>query len=176
MKLRGYGLAIILGALIILTECAPEKEKPGPRPEEPKPTILVEPDSTSYSIAQGVTVSVLVEDVSNVFSVSFDLRYNPDIIFYESESGSVGGFLGSASDTLFNTSLLGDGPGTVVVGVTRRADISSESVSGSGELCVLRFTAIAKGISEIRLTNYAVLDSDGGEISVLSVDNQITVN
>jgi len=179
MKLRGYGLAVILGALIILTNCAPEKEEvkppPPPPPPPPQAKILVEPDKTSYDgTNKDVKVSVLVEGVSNVFSVSFDLRYDPDIITYE--SGSLGAFLGSASTTMFKTSLLSDGPGTVVVGVTRRADTSTEGASGSGELCVLRFRTIGKGTTELSLSNYAVLAPDGGGISVLSEDNQITVN
>ncbi len=177
MKLRGYGLAIISGVLIVLAGCAPEKEKTtGPRPEPPPPAkILVEPDSTSYDgTNKDVKVSVLVEGVSNAYSVSFDLRYDPDIITYE--SGSIGAFLGSASTTMFKTSLLSDGPGTVVVGVTRRADTSTEGVSGSGDLCVLRFKTIGKGTTELSLSNYSVLAPDGGGISVLSEDNQITVN
>ena len=87
----------------------------------------------------------MVEGVSNVVSVSFDLRYDPDIITYE--SASVGALLGSETGILFKTSLLSDGPGTLVVGVTRRADTSTEGVSGSGELCVLRFKTIGKGIT-----------------------------
>jgi hypothetical protein len=179
MKLRGYALAVILGALIILTNCAPEKEEvkplPPPPPPPPQAKILVEPDSTSYDgTNKDVKVSVLVEGVSNVFSVSFDLSYNPDIITYE--SGSVGALLGSANDILFKTSLLSDGQGTVVVGVTRRFDKSTEGVSGSGDLCILRFRTIGKGTTDLRLTNYAVLAPNGGGISVLSEDNQITVN
>lgn len=175
MKLKGYGLAIISGVLIVLAGCAPEKEKPQPRPETQQAKILVEPDSTSYpGTDEDVKVSVLVEGVSNAYSACFDLSYNPDILTYE--SGSVGALLGSETDILFKTSLLSDGPGTVVVGVTRRFDKSTEGVSGSGELCVLRFRTIGKGTTDLRLTNYAILDLDGGEIKVLSVDSQITVN
>ncbi|UCD85054.1 MAG: hypothetical protein JSU92_02380 [Deltaproteobacteria bacterium] len=180
MKLRGYTLAIILGALIIMANCAPEKDETTTRdrPEPPPPAkILVQPDSTSYpGTNEESEVSILVEGVSNVYSVSFDLSYNPDILTYESGTIGTGGFLGPADDTLFKTSLLSDGPGTLVVGITRQKDISSDGESGSGELCVLKFRTIGKGITDLRLINHAVLDPDGGAISVISEDSQITVN
>ena len=178
MKLKDYGLVVISGALIIMAGCAPEKEEEVIQTVPPA-TILVEPDSSSYSMSANAIVNIRLEDVSNAFSVSFDLSYNPDVISYE--SSTIGGFLisdGPATAILIKEGIL-DGVkyGTVVVGISRRADISTEGVSGSGDLCALEFTVIGAGTtSELRLSNYVVQDPNGAGISVLSKDSQITVN
>lgn len=174
MELKDYGLVVISGALIILAGCAPEKEEEVIQTVPPA-TILVEPDSSSYSIGLNSTVNIRLENVSNTFSVSFDISYNPDIITYE--SSSIRGFLisdGPATAILFKGSKLDGIEGTVVVGITRSADISTDGVSGSGDLCTLEFLVIGAGTSELRLSNYVVQDPNGGGVSVLSKDSQIT--
>jgi hypothetical protein len=174
MKLKDYGLVIISGALIILTGCAPEKEEEVIQTVPPA-TILVEPESSSYEIGKKATVGVRLEDVSNTFSVSFDLSYNPVVLSYE--SSTIGGFLvsdGPATAILLKGSKLDGIEGTVVVGITRSADNFTDGVSGSGDLCALEFTVIGAGTSELRLSNYVVQDPNGGGISVLSEDSQIT--
>ncbi len=175
MKLKDYGLVVISGALIILAGCAPEKDEEVIQTVPPA-TILVEPDSSSYSIGLKATVNIRLEDVSNAFSVSFDLSYNPDVLTYE--SSTIGGFLVGpttvATPVLFKGSKLDGVEGTLVVGITRSADISTEGVSGSGDLCVLEFLVIGAGTSVLHLSNYTVQTLAGERISVVSEDSQIT--
>ncbi len=127
----------------------PGPPPPPPPPPPPETGVFFEPDgapadATIYLAAEDVTplagpflLRVEVEEIEDLYGLSFDLRFPSDLVRWE-EGGTVeGDFLSESGDV--ETSLLvdRDTAGNLIVGLTRLGDVGG--ASGSGTLVTLEF-------------------------------------
>lgn len=114
----------------------------------------------TVSTRRSTCLAVEVTDAVDVFSVAFDLEYDPGVLDLQpSPQGfSVGDFLGD--DVL---EALADGTGVATVGVSRRSNIHATGVAGDGTVAELCFDLIGTADdSPLEFTsNLAALDSSG---------------
>ncbi len=102
--------------------------------------IKVDPYLSKASAGNSFTVNVKVENVSGLFGVSFELKFNQDVL--EATEALNGDFLGS--DVIFYA---GIDPGSVGIGISRKAEAGG--VDGDGVIAVLTFKAISAGETDI---------------------------
>ncbi len=117
-------------------------------------TISLTPDTTDPVIGDTLCIDVDVADAQGLYSAAFDMIYDPGVLTYL--SASEGNFLNADSGaTFFEAALLNgdEANGTLVVGVSRVADIGT--VSGSGTIATVCFS---------------VIGGSGGDITV-GIDN-----
>lgn len=117
-------------------------------------TISLTPDAANPVIGDTLCIDVDVADAQGLYSAAFDMLYDPGVLTYL--SASEGNFLNADSGaTFFEAALLNgdEANGTLVVGVSRVADIGT--VSGSGTLATVCFS---------------VIGGSGGDITV-GIDN-----
>jgi hypothetical protein len=91
-------------------------------------------------IGSSLVLHVLIEGASGAASVPFHVIFNPAVLRFE--GGEEGSFLSGGGQTAFFASPTSTG-NRVVVGLCRIG--GDQGVSGSGELCRLRFTVIGAG-------------------------------
>lgn len=111
------------------------------------PIVMILPDSSTVSVGDTCTVDVAVSGVTDLFSVAFDLTYDPQIL--EFVSAAEGPFLGKngADATSFAAALQAGTQGRLDVGITRLGNLPG--VSGEGTLCSLTFRALDPGTSAL---------------------------
>ncbi|MEH0022219.1 MAG: LamG-like jellyroll fold domain-containing protein [Desulfobacter sp.] len=103
--------------------------------------ISLVPDTPSPTIGDILCVDVNIDGSNGLYSSAFDLTFDPAALQYQ--NATEGDFLNSdGGATFFNASLLNNNPanGTLVMGVSRVADIGV--VSGSGTIARACFSVI----------------------------------
>jgi general secretion pathway protein D len=126
--------------------------------EQPAGPALVRliPSKATYSVGETVDLQVFVQNGSNIGSVPFHLRYNPQVLQYVPPAIK-GPFLemdGVEAMVLANEA---SGGGEVVVGASRLG--GGQGVSGSGVLATFRFLAVGPGDAGFVFTGASVKDS-----------------
>jgi general secretion pathway protein D len=115
-----------------------DEQKPPPGPA----VVRMVPSSPSYRVGDAVVVEVRIENGTNVGSVPFHLRYNPQVLMFVPPAAE-GPYLGQdGTGTVFLANDVAGG-GNVVVGVSRMG--GGEGVSGSGTVATFSFQAVAPG-------------------------------
>ena len=138
---------------------------------------LAWPGVAAEEISDTVTVSIQVTEVDNLYSTSFDLTYSPTVLkFYRGLEGSLLSG-GTADTTLFNSRVVDEEEGQVVVGITRRKDVSSlgVNVDEATTLCSLEFEAIGVENTMVNLSSVSLLNGDGMRIFISSTNGTVTV-
>ncbi|MGH7535111.1 MAG: cohesin domain-containing protein, partial [Gemmatimonadales bacterium] len=151
-------------------EETPEEQPPPATPEEPRPqdrtgqpqkppnapaVVRVVPSAPSYRVGDVITLEVRIDNATNVGSVPFHLKYNPQFVQFI-PPGAEGSFMsGDGTGTIF---LASDTPGAgeVVVGLSRMG--GGAGVSGSGTLATFNFHASGGGRATFMFTGASVKD------------------
>jgi len=112
-------------------------------PETGGPAVVrLVPSATQYRVGDRVVVQVVADNVSNLGSAPFHLRYDRSVLEFL-PPGTEGALLGSdGSSTIFMASDSAAG-GEVVVGLSRMG--AGQGVSGSGVLATFEFIAVNPG-------------------------------
>jgi hypothetical protein len=97
------------------------------------PTSVIKPIVIRSTVENQFTVSIKVEQVSNLFGIAFALKYTY-LNVIEPLSVKAGGFLGS--DVIFHSSV-DDSKGTIRIGISRKRPQSG--VNGSGIVAQITF-------------------------------------
>ena len=114
---------------------------------------------------------VLIEGGDNVGSVPFHLVFNSTVLRYE--TGVEGNFLGGdGRQTAFFAAPTSSGD-TVVVGLSRLG--GGDGIGGGGELCALRFSAVAVGASPLVFQSAKVRDGDNRIVPAVFVPGSVAV-
>jgi hypothetical protein len=126
------------------------------------------------TVAQGSSfaVDVLVAQVSDLYSLQFDLSFNPAVL--QATTVLEGAFLQTGGSTFFIPGAIDNTAGNV----TFNADTllgPIPGVAGSGTLLEFDFTALANGTSLLGISNLTLLDSQGNSISGTTKDGSVTV-
>jgi hypothetical protein len=118
--------------------------------------------SRNGSGADTLVLDVLVQGVSGVYGVYFDLVFPDGVLAYD--GATEGGFLSAGGA---DTSLqVASQPGNLVVGLSRLGAVGG--ASGSGTLVTLRFRAVGSGNGSIQFTRNQGIAPNGDVLSGLS--------
>ena len=129
--------------------------------------VRIDPVQSTVTAGETLTVSVMIDDASDLEGFEFELLYNPIVVMVDTVT--VGDFLGSTGRTVIPVSPLIDND----AGSTIFAAISigpAPGVSGTGELAVIRLAAQDVGESPLDLL------SVGGGNSITVQDGSVVVN
>jgi hypothetical protein len=111
--------------------------------------------ASEVAVGERVYLRLMIQDAKDVGSVPFYVTFDPAVLRFE--SSRQGPFLGSdGRETVFLARATSAGD-TVVVGSSRLG--AGNGINGTGELCVLEFTAVGPGTAKIAFANEKVRDS-----------------
>jgi hypothetical protein len=130
------------------------------------------PSAPTFRVGDLVTVEVRLENGTNVGSVPFHLRYNPQILQYEAPAIEGPYLRQDGASTVF---LANDasGGGEVVVGLSRMG--GGAGVSGSGSLATFSFRATAPGRGALAFTAASVKDPQARNLPASFIGGSIAV-
>ena len=118
-------------------------QQPRPRPIV-YPTAMIQAPADLVSVGEVFDIVVRVDSVDQMTSLPFHLLFDPNVLGFE--SAMVGSALGALQPVLL-ASVNPNRPGDLAVGLSLLE--ASGSFSGTGDLIVLRFRALASGQSDL---------------------------
>ncbi len=117
--------------------------------------IRFEPQSLSLKAGQTATIGVVVENVSDLFSIPLLLQFNPAVISVEEVQH--GGFLSGGTQEIAIVQQVFKEKGQAIISATRRPN--TPGVSGSGTLIGIVVKALAPGSSNLSIVQVNAKDS-----------------
>jgi general secretion pathway protein D len=138
--------------------------------------LRFEPQTLSVKVGETKTIAVVVENVTDLFSIPMLLQYNPAVISIEDvqhavSEGQHGGFLSGGTQEIAIVKSLNAEKGQGIISATRQPN--TQGVSGSGTLLGIVIKGIAPGSSNLTITQQNAKDSQQRPIPL--VTNEATV-
>src|SRR3989344_9289895 len=128
-------------------------------------SVTISPASVNIAVGSPFTVTIDVASVTNLFGMAFDLMFDPARLSFV--SGQNGTFLEQGAQTTVLTAV--SPPGDLIVGYTRLAvNGVPTGVSGSGNVMVLTFQALAAGTTALTFQNNNLCDPSGSECNPIA--------
>ena len=124
----------------------------------PTPVVILSASAESIIIAENISLDISVENLSDIFGISFEISYNPAYLELVATTG-LNDYSGSATDNDFF------GP---VTHSNTTEGVFSFVMSGDnieGNIYTVSFTGKNAGQSSITLGNVHLVQSDGSPIS-----------
>lgn len=148
-------------------------------PTPPTPTTIpntarvkIAPATKHASLSSVFTVTLTVEDVTNLAAFQTELTYSPAIVHVTAVT--VGAFMGSTGRTVSPVvPTIDNTAGKVTFGAFTFG--SQAGVSGSGVLAVIAFQPQTVGTTILRLQNSGLAEPNGNVIVVTTEDGQVQV-
>jgi len=165
---QGAPGAVVPGGVQNAASLNPPQGQPG--------KLRFEPQALSLKVGETKTIAVVVENVSDLFSIPMLLQYNPAIISIEDvqhavSEGQHGGFLSGGTQEIAIVKSLNAEKGQGIISATRQPN--TQGVSGSGTLLGIVIKGIAPGSSNLTITQQNAKDSQQRPIPL--VTNEATV-
>jgi general secretion pathway protein D len=137
-----------------------------------------EPGTLSLKVGETKTVAVVVENVSDLFSIPMLLQYNPAVISIEEfqhavSEGQHGGFLSGGTQEIAIVSNVNKEKGQAVISATRQPNTAG--VSGSGTLLGIVIKGIAPGSSNLSIVQQNAKDSQQRPIPLVTSEATVQV-
>jgi hypothetical protein len=133
--------------------------------------MKVDPASTAVDPGEAFSVTVKIEDVSDLGAFQFDLTYDDTCV--EANDVTLGPFLGSTGRSV---GAVGPTFGTGVVTYGAYSYGAAPGPNGDGVLATITFQAgMDECSSALRLQDIAVTDTAAGPISASTEDGEVTV-
>jgi general secretion pathway protein D len=117
--------------------------------------IRFEPRSLSLKVGQTQTVGIVVENVTDLFSIPFLLQYNPAVISVEEVQH--GGFLSGGTQEIAIVQRVDKERGQAIVSATRQPNTAG--VSGTGTIMGIVVKGLAPGSSNLSIVQVNAKDS-----------------
>jgi general secretion pathway protein D len=133
--------------------------------------IRFEPQSLSLKAGQTATIGVVVENVSDLFSIPLLLQYNPAVISVEEVQH--GGFLSGGTQEIAIVQQVFKEKGQAIISATRRPN--TPGVSGSGTLIGIVVKALAPGSSNLSIVQVNAKDSQQKLIPLITSEAALQV-
>jgi general secretion pathway protein D len=161
---------------------------PGAGASGPAPTVSppqgqpgkmrFEPGTLALKVGETKTVAVVVENVSDLFSIPMLLQYNPAVVSIEEfqhavSEGQHGGFLSGGTQEIAIVSNINKEKGQAVISATRQPNTAG--VSGSGTLLAIVIKGIAPGSSNLSIVQQNAKDSQQRPISLVTSEATVQV-
>jgi len=151
----------------------------GVNPPQGQPgKMRFEPGALSLKVGETKTVAVVVENVSDLFSIPMLLQYNPAVISIEEfqhavSEGQHGGFLSGGTQEIAIVSNVNKEKGQAVISATRQPNTAG--VSGSGTLLAIVIKGIAPGSSSLMIVQQNAKDSQQRPIPLVTSEATVQV-
>jgi len=144
---------------------------PAPGATAPPAKIRFEPQSLSLKAGQTATIGVVVDNVSDLFSIPLLLQYNPAVISVEEVQH--GGFLSGGTQEIAIVQQVFKEKGQAIMSATRRPN--TPGVSGSGTLIGIVVKALAPGSSNLSIVQVNAKDSEQKLIPLITSEATLQV-
>jgi general secretion pathway protein D len=133
--------------------------------------IRFEPQSLSLKVGQTATIGVVVENVTDLFSIPLLLQYNPTVISVEEVRH--GGFLSGGTQEIAIVHQAFKDKGQSIISATRGPN--TQGVSGSGTLIGIVVKGLAAGSSNLSIVQVNAKDSRQNSIPLITSEATIQV-
>lgn len=167
-KIWTIGLLTMVGALMLtltITAAIPLAQH--------DPTVRMEPVQSMVTVGESFTVSVMIDDASDLGAFQFDLCYTAAIV--RVNGVTLGAFLGSTGRSVAPVGpKIDNQAGKVTFGAWSLGD--QPGPNGTGVLAVVSFTAQGEGESPLDLQRVIVLDTGGNSQVVTVEDGSVVVS
>ena len=142
-----------------------------PAPQVSGPRIRFEPAALNLRPGQTATLGIVVENVSDLFSVPMMLQYNPAVLSVEEVRH--GGFLSGGTQEIAIVQRVDKEHGQAIISATRQPN--TPGVSGSGTLLGVVVKAIAPGASGLSIVQINARDSQQKPIPLVTSEAALRV-
>jgi len=152
---------------------------PGVNPPQGQPGKLrFEPQGVTLKVGETRTIAVVVDNVSDLFSIPMLLQYNPAVmsivdIQHAVGEGQHGGFLSGGTQEIAIVSNVNKEKGQAIISATRQPN--TQGVSGSGTLLGIVIKGIAAGSSNLSIVQQNAKDSQQRPIPLISSEATVQV-
>jgi general secretion pathway protein D len=133
--------------------------------------VRFEPKSLSLKVGQQETVGVVVDKVTDLFSIPFLLQYNPAVISVEEVRH--GGFLSGGTQEIAIVQRVDKERGQAIISATRQPNTAG--VNGTGTIMGIVIKAIAPGSSNLTVVQVNAKDSQQKPIPLVTSEATIQV-
>ncbi|HEY6264140.1 MAG TPA: cohesin domain-containing protein [Candidatus Acidoferrum sp.] len=133
--------------------------------------IHFEPHALSLKVGQTATIGVVVENVTDLFSIPLLLQYNPAVISVEEVQH--GGFLSGGTQEIALVQRNDKEHGQTIVSATRQPN--TPGVSGTGTLIGIVVKALAPGTSNLSIVQVNAKDSQQKLIPLVTSEATLQV-
>ncbi len=165
-EIKGWLIAFLAAAFLILAS-TPVFSDGG------NPVVRIEPIESTVPVDQSVTVSVMIDDASDLGGFQFDLFYSSTTVAVD--EARLGDFLGSAERlTITIGPKIDNDAGKVTFGAAGYG--SSQGPNGTGALALITFTGLDVGVSDLQLQRVWVVDKAGNPQTYTVEDGSIEVS
>jgi general secretion pathway protein D len=133
--------------------------------------LRFEPQSLSLKVGQTATIGVVVENVSDLFSIPLLLQFNPAVISIEEVRH--GGFLSGGTQEIAIVQQVFKDKGQAIISATRQPN--TPGVSGNGTLIGIVVKGIAAGSSNLSIVQVNAKDSQQKAIPLVTSEGTLQV-
>jgi len=130
-----------------------------------------EPRSLSLKTGQTATIGVVVDNVTDLFSIPFLVQYNPAVISVEEVQH--GGFLQGGNQEIAIVTNINKEHGQAIISATRQPN--TMGVSGTGTIMGIVVKAIAPGTSNLSIVQVNAKDSQQKAIPLVTSEATLQV-
>ena len=153
------------------TQPAPESTPAVPQAQVNGPRIRFEPAALNLTPGQTATLGVVVENVTDLFSVPMLLQYNPAIISVEEVRH--GGFLSGGTQEIALVQRVDKEHGQAIISATRQPN--TPGVNGTGTLLGVVVKALAPGATNLSIVQVNAKDSQQRPIQLVTSEAALRV-
>jgi general secretion pathway protein D len=133
--------------------------------------IRFEPRNLSLKTGQAMTVGIVVDNVSDLFSVPFLLQYNPAVISVEEVRH--GGFLQAGDQEIAIVQKVDNEHGQAIISATRQP--STAGVNGTGIIMGIVIKGLAPGAGTLSIVQVSAKDSQQRPIQLVTTEATVQV-
>ena len=155
----------------VVAPTTPTPAAPAPQAQTSGPRIRFEPAALNLAAGQTATIGVVVENVTDLFSVPMLLQYNPAIVSVEEVRH--GGFLTGGSQEIALVQRVDKEHGQAIISATRQPN--TPGVNGSGTLLGVVVKALAPGTTNLSIVQVNAKDSQQKPIPLVTSEATLRV-
>jgi general secretion pathway protein D len=133
--------------------------------------VRFEPRNLSLKTGQTMTVGVVVDNVSDLFSVPFLMQYNPAVISVEEVRH--GGFLQAGDQEIAIVQRVDNEHGQAIISATRQP--STAGASGTGTIMGIVIKGLAPGTGTLSIVQVSAKDSQQRPIQLVTSEATVRV-
>jgi len=176
---------------------APSLQTPAPALQQPTPVpapvnqppsaadqsgqtarLRFEPAGVTLKAGQTTTIGIVIDNVSDLYSIPLLLQYNPAVISVEevqhaTGQGGQGGFLSGGTQEIAIVQQINKDRGQAIISATRQPN--TPGVSGSGTLLGVKIKGVAPGSSNLTIVQVNAKDSQQRPIQLVTSEATVQV-
>ena len=159
MKKKQLLLIISIITCIVLFSCS-KLESPSENL-----SVTITPAENTISIGESVQLFINIIDVSDLFGITVEIVFDPDILEVPEEYFIIGSFW----DDLQPITLTKQEAERLNIGIVLDYSLNDQPVNGSGVLFSVTFKGIAEGEASISIENLKLVNEDGNPVEDFNI-------